>query len=208
MLQAFEGISIPVSSCSDDFSGYYYAHPSVGSTTRIPVTRTTSPRPIVVQNSDEDNEPRPGYNYAAPVEQGTTPAGVYLPAEKTIPGQQQLRVRIEDMRCLQHGYFRAVLKLDSFLGATPVVDNDMEDEQNDRCELKLSRSFLLLEVAAENFEACGVRTCGQDLCLRLRFPAIRGIRTSKDSILTLHCKMQERVAIKTHALKVGVSKDV
>lgn len=194
-------------SCSDDFSGYYYAHPSIGSTTRIPSTRTTQ-RPIVVPNSDEDNEPRPGYNYEAPAEQGPTPAAAYLPPEKSVPGQQQLRIRVEDMRCLQHAYFRAVLKLDSFLGAAPVVDHDMEDDQNEQCQLKLSRSFLLLDIAADNFEGCGVRTCGQDLCLRLRFPAIRGIRTSKDSILTLHCKMQERVAIKTHALKVGVSKDV
>lgn len=138
----------------------------------------------------------------------STPAPVYLPPSDGNQDQNQLRLRLKDMRCLSAGYFRAVLKLDSFLGAAPTVDQDNDDQQDKRCELRLSRSFLLLDISGENFERCGVRSCGQDLCLRLRFPAIRGLRTSGDSILTLHCKAQERVAVKTHALKMGVANDV
>ncbi|XP_017493153.1 PREDICTED: uncharacterized protein LOC108381247, partial [Rhagoletis zephyria] len=119
-----------------------------------------------------------------------------------------LRLHVHEMRCMQHaggGYFRAVLKVDSFIGAAPTVDNDSNDK---RCELKLARSFVVADIVEEDFEKCGVHTCGKDLCLRLRFPSIRGMRTSADGILTLHCKTQQRVAVKTHALKMSVSNEV
>jgi len=192
-------------------AGYYYPQPSVSSTTRIPTTTTTA-RPIVVQDPGEDHEfgqlPSPGYDYQAPPQRPSTPAPVYLPPAESNPEQQQLRLQLKDMRCLQSGYFRAALKLDSFLGAAPVLDNDSDNVQDKHCEVKMSRSFLLLDIAGTDFERCGVRTCGQDLCLRIRFPAIRGLRTGADSILTLHCKTQERIAVKTHALKMGVANDV
>ncbi|XP_043642886.1 uncharacterized protein LOC122612999 [Drosophila teissieri] len=200
----------------ETYPAYYYPQPG-GSiiTTSTPTTTTTS-RPIIVQDPGEDVETihSPGYDYHAPVavpvvpQKPSTPAPVYLPPGDGNQDQNQLRLRLKDMRCLSAGYFRAVLKLDSFLGAAPTVDQDNDDQQDKRCELRLSRSFLLLDISGENFERCGVRTCGQDLCLRLRFPAIRGLRTSGDSILTLHCKAQERVAVKTHALKMGVANDV
>ncbi|XP_017068800.1 uncharacterized protein LOC108106336 [Drosophila eugracilis] len=201
----------------DPYPAYYYPQPPAGSiiTTSLPTT-TTTPRPIVVQDPGEDIETihSPGYDYHAPVavpvfpQKPSTPAPVYLPPSEIIQDQNQLRLRIKDMRCLSAGYFRAVLKLDSFLGAAPTMDQDNDDQLDKRCEMKLSRSFLLLDISGEDFERCGVKTCGQDLCLRLRFPAIRGLRTSGDSILTLHCKTQERVAVKTHALKMGVANDV
>nr|NP_610695.1 uncharacterized protein Dmel_CG13196 [Drosophila melanogaster]AAF58629.1 uncharacterized protein Dmel_CG13196 [Drosophila melanogaster]AAM50298.1 RE44287p [Drosophila melanogaster] len=200
----------------ESYPAYYYPQPG-GSiiTTSTPTTTTTS-RPIIVQDPGDDVETihSPGYDYHAPVavpvfpQKPSTPAPVYLPPSDGNQDQNQLRLRLKDMRCLSAGYFRAVLKLDSFLGAAPTVDQDNDDQQDKRCELRLSRSFLLLDISGENFERCGVRSCGQDLCLRLRFPAIRGLRTSGDSILTLHCKAQERVAVKTHALKMGVANDV
>ncbi|KAM8713296.1 hypothetical protein ACLKA7_013587 [Drosophila subpalustris] len=194
---------------SDDLAGYYYPQP----TTRVPTTTTTTIRPIVVQDPSEENEleqyPAPGYDYQVPPQRPSTPAPVYLPPAESNPEQQQLRLRLKDMRCLQSGYFRAILKVDSFLGASPVLDNDSnENGQDKKCELKMSRSFLLLDIAGTDFERCGVHSCGQDLCLRIRFPAIRGLRTAGDSILTLHCKTQERIAVKTHALKMGVANDV
>ncbi|KAH8384692.1 hypothetical protein KR093_005568 [Drosophila rubida] len=193
---------------SDDVAGYYYPAPS--STTRNPTTSSTL-RPIIVQNPDEGSELEPaefsGYNYEAPAQQPSKPSPVYLPAAPSPVEQQQLRLRLKDMRCLQSGYFRAILKLDNFLGATPVLDNDSE-QQSGHCQLKMSRSFLLLDIAGNDFERCGVQACGQDLCLRLRFPAIRGLRTGSDSILTLHCKVQQRVASKVQALKMGVANDV
>ncbi|KAH8252768.1 hypothetical protein KR032_001825 [Drosophila birchii] len=203
----------------ETYPAYYYPQPPGGSifTTSLPTTTTTS-RPIIVQDPGEDIETihSSGYDYHAPVavpvfstQKPSTPAPVYLPpAADGNQDQNQLRLRLKDMRCLSGGYFRAVLKLDSFLGAAPTVDQDNDDVQDKRCEMKLSRSFLLLDISGEDFERCGVKSCGQDLCLRLRFPAIRGLRTSGDSILTLHCKSQERVAVKTHALKMAVANDV
>ncbi|XP_016970333.1 uncharacterized protein LOC108038124 [Drosophila rhopaloa] len=201
----------------ESYPAYYYPQPPAGSiiTTSTPTTTTTS-RPIIVQDPGDEIETihSPGYDYHAPVapvfpQKPSTPAPVYLPpSEGGNQDQNQLRLRLKDMRCLSSGYFRAVLKLDSFLGAAPTVDQDNDDQPDKRCEMKLSRSFLLLDISGEDFERCGVKSCGQDLCLRLRFPAIRGLRTSGDSILTLHCKTQERVAVKTHALKMGVANDV
>ncbi|KAH8398212.1 hypothetical protein KR222_002869 [Zaprionus bogoriensis] len=179
----------------------YYSPPSISSTTTIATTKATLP-PIVVQEFD-DNEARPGYTYDA--HHPSTPAPVYLPSVKSNQEEQQLRLRLKDMRCLHNGYFRAVLKLESFIGAAPVVDNHFGDDANKYCELKFSRNFLLVDISDAHFESCGVSACGQDLCLRLRFPAIRGLRTSDDTILTLHCKVQEKVAAKTHAFKMAVS---
>ncbi|EDV37368.2 uncharacterized protein Dana_GF13410 [Drosophila ananassae] len=198
------------------YPAYYYPQPPAGGILATSIPTTTTPRPIIVADPGEAIEtiPSPGYDYHAPVavpvitQKPSTPAPVYLPPSEGSQDQNQLRLRLKDMRCLSSGYFRAVLKLDSFLGAAPTVEQDNDDIQDKRCELKLSRSFLFLDISGENFERCGVRSCGQDLCLRLRFPAIRGLRTSGDSILTLHCKSQERVAVKTHALKMGVANDV
>ncbi|KAI8124841.1 hypothetical protein FF38_04461 [Lucilia cuprina] len=187
--------------------------------------------PINNDPFEQEHSSDQGYNYPRPStpsivaadtpfhETSSTPAPGYLPPSN---GQQQLsvvqgadnvmslRLRVHEMRCLQqkpqaNGYFRAVLKIDNFLSATPSVDNDSSDK---RCELKLHKSYVVVDIAGEDFQRCGVQQCGSDLCLRLRFPAIRGMRTGSDSILTLHCKSQSRVAVKTHALKMGVSNDV
>ncbi|XP_061395380.1 uncharacterized protein LOC133330994 [Musca vetustissima] len=182
-------------------------------------------------NDEEFNGPASeGYDYQVPqpaviqsdtpFSRPSTPAPVYLPPsqadqqtvlQNTDPSVPPLRLRVHEMRCLQQekpaqgGYFRSVLKVDSFIGATPTVDNDSSDK---RCELKLHKSYVVVDIAGEDFTKCGVQSCGTDLCLRLRFPAIRGMRTGSDNILTLHCKSQSRVAVKTHALKMGVANDV
>ncbi|XP_075167523.1 uncharacterized protein LOC142239615 [Haematobia irritans] len=216
--------------------GYIYQKPSTTTTTTT-TTRRPSSRPIIVEDlppqflppiapvipifgNDEIGNPpfaspTQGYDYHRP----STPAPVYLPTsvdqkqqtviQNTDPSIPSLRVRVHEMRCLQQtpngGYFRSVLKVDSFIGATPAVDNDSSDK---RCELKLHKSYVVVDIAGEDFNKCGVQQCEEGLCLRLRFPAIRGMRTGSDSILTLHCKSQSRVAVKTHALKMGVINEV
>ncbi|XP_018796713.1 PREDICTED: uncharacterized protein LOC108973722 [Bactrocera latifrons] len=204
-------------------------------TTTTTSTTTMRPDPIVVIDPPDIlpsaqapaiNDPvalqpaAPGYDYNVPAGPPfqlpthapvSTPAPAYLPQDDgaldAAVTPNTLRLSVHEMRCMQHnsGYFRAVLKVDSFIGAAPIVDNDSTDK---RCELKLSRSYVVTDIAAEDFEKCGVHACGNDLCLRLRFPTIRGMRTSADGILTLHCKTQERVAVKTHALKVSVSNEL
>lgn len=176
---------------SPGFEGYDYNHPEAGG--------IASDTPIIV----------------APINRPSTPAPVYLPAARALSQHigfgSALRLHIHEMRCLQQqnaaGYFRAVLKLDSFIGAIPVVDNDSSDK---RCDVKLQKSYVILDISGQDFGTCGVQQCndGNDLCLRLRFPAIRGLRTEADAILTLHCKAQNKVAVKTHALKMGVSNEV
>ncbi|XP_011197939.2 uncharacterized protein LOC105222350 [Bactrocera dorsalis] len=204
-------------------------------TTTTTSTTTMRPDPIVVIDPPDIlpsaqapaiNDPValqpavPGYDYNVPAGPPfqlpthapvSTPAPAYLPPDDgaldAAVTPNTLRLSVHEMRCMQHngGYFRAVLKVDSFIGAAPTVDNDSTDK---RCEVKLSRSYVVTDIAAEYFEKCGVHACGNDLCLRLRFPTIRGMRTSADGILTLHCKTQERVAVKTHALKVSVSNEL
>jgi hypothetical protein len=44
--------------------------------------------------------------------------------------------------------------------------------------------------------------------LRIRFPQIRGMRTIDDGILTLQCKLQERIVEKTHSLRMGLNAGV
>ncbi|XP_036334728.1 uncharacterized protein LOC118745310 [Rhagoletis pomonella] len=216
-------------------AGYFYPRPT---STFIPITRPTitttteRPHPIVVLDPPAilpsaqapiNSEPialQPpvqgsgqGYDYNVPAGPPfqlplSTPAPAYLPADNNTIESGALRLHVHEMRCMQHaggGYFRAVLKVDSFIGAAPTVDNDSNDK---RCELKLARSFVVADIVEEDFEKCGVHTCGKDLCLRWRFPSIRGMRTSADGILTLHCKTQQRVAVKTHALKMSVFNEV
>ncbi|XP_055844653.1 uncharacterized protein LOC129911042 [Episyrphus balteatus] len=119
----------------------------------------------------------------------------------------QVRLHVKEMRCLENknGFFRAVLQIESFLSTTPLIENDSNDP---KCSVKLNRNLLIVNVEAEDFQKCGVHYCGKELCLRLRFPSIRGIRTSFDSLLALRCTTQNRVAAKTHALKMGISNDI
>lgn len=197
----------------------------------LPPINNDTPFIPILENDELPLSPsQAGYDYNVPTfvvpgdtsfHRPSTPAPVYLPASTDQQQQQQtvvqntdpsippLRLRVHEMRCLQQaqhgGYFRSVLKVDSFIGATPTVDNDSSDK---RCELKLHKSYVVVDIAGEDFAKCGVQQCEEDLCLRLRFPAIRGMRTGGDNILTLHCKSQNRVAVKTHALKMGVANDV
>ncbi|XP_054737888.1 uncharacterized protein LOC129244296 [Anastrepha obliqua] len=212
-----------VSKRPPSFGGYFYPRPTstfFPTATTTTSTTTEPPNPIVVLDPPDilPSIGNGGYNYNVPagppfqLPPPSTPAPVYLPSDGNSIGSSAagsaLRLRVHEMRCMQHtgaGYFRAVLKVDSFIGAAPVVDNDSSDK---RCELKLTRSYVVADIAGDAFERCGVHACDKDLCLRLRFPSIRGMRTSADGILTLHCKTQERVAVKTHALKMRVSNDL
>jgi uncharacterized protein YunC (DUF1805 family) len=90
----------------------------------------------------------------------------------------------------------------------PVIDRDNTDITG--CNIRLQNSNLMVNIRAEDFQKCGVSQCGNanDLCLRLRFPQIRGMRMLDDPMLTLQCKVQRRVASKTHAIRLGVANNV
>lgn len=116
-----------------------------------------------------------------------------------------LQIVINNLRCLQGngGYFRAHISVQSFIENLPIVDLDTIDP---RCQLQLSGVRFVLNIRIEDFRRCGISACGhKELCVNLRFPQIFAMKSLDDGLLTLKCKIQERVATKTHTLRLGVS---
>uniref|UniRef100_A0A1B0FAP6 ZP domain-containing protein n=1 Tax=Glossina morsitans morsitans TaxID=37546 RepID=A0A1B0FAP6_GLOMM len=116
---------------------------------------------------------------------------------------------LRELRCLsspdKSGFFHVILRINqSILTIVPVVDNDSAEKS---CQFSSQNNHFILYMKEECFEKCGVYHCAGDLCLRVRFPSIRGMRTASDSILTLHCEIQKKVAVKTHAIKMGVTRE-
>ena len=190
-----------------DGNGYNYPQPVYTTTT----TTTTQQTPL---NDDFFG----GYVYNPP-KQPQPPSSGYLPSTNAQNrfikesdlfrnvAQSPLRLNLNELKCLpnQNGYFRSTIAVQSFIDTAPIVDVDIIDQQ--RCDIKLIRSQISVNIAAEDFRRCGVIECGQDLCLRVRFPQIRGMKSIGDAILTLKCKTQERIVAKTHALRFGVNND-
>lgn len=119
----------------------------------------------------------------------------------------QLQLELNELRCLPNigGYFKAILSVQSFLQSVPIIENDNQDV---RCDLEVIRTRIVINIAAVDFRRCGVESCGsQQLCLKIRFPQIQGLRTLSDAVLTLQCRTQERVVSKTHALRIGLNRD-
>lgn len=116
-----------------------------------------------------------------------------------------MKMELRDMKCLlnPNGYFKAQFFMHNNVETFPVIDQDTGDP---RCEIKTAKSQSFVDIVSEDFQRCGVFTCnGADLCLRVRFPQIRGLKTSNDLALTMQCKLPERVVAKTHALRIGVN---
>lgn len=119
----------------------------------------------------------------------------------------QLQLELNELRCLPNigGYFKAVLSVQSFVQSLPIIENDIQDI---RCDLQVIRTRIVINIAAVDFRRCGVENCGtQQLCLKIRFPQIQGLRTLGDAVLTLQCRTQERVVSKTHALRIGLNRE-
>lgn len=119
----------------------------------------------------------------------------------------QLQLELNELRCLPSigGYFKATLTVQSFVQSIPIIENDIQDI---RCDLQVIRTRVVVNIAAVDFRRCGVESCGsQQLCLKIRFPQIQGLRTLADAVLTLQCRIQERVVSKTHALRIGLNRE-
>lgn len=116
-----------------------------------------------------------------------------------------LQVRIDNMRCLDgpDGHFQAVISVESFIENLPIIDIDTIDQH---CQLHLTGIKFHINIRTASFRRCNVYACGQkELCIQLRFPQIFGMKSLEDGLLTLQCKLQERVVTKTHTLRMGVS---
>lgn len=119
--------------------------------------------------------------------------------------QSPLQLELSELRCLRNrgGYFKANINVQSLIENIPVVDVEIQDP---RCQIQLLRNKFILNIAANDFSRCGVYACSdKELCIKLRFPQVFGMKTLGDALLTLQCKLQERVATKTHAFRFGVS---
>lgn len=176
--------------------------PSVLQDKPIPET----PVPSFPSKPSDDDE-HPGYQYLAP----TKATVVSVRNHKNIDllrgqnGSNALRLGLSDLRCLQHrdGYFRANIVAQSFIETLPIVDADASSAQ---CQLRLIRTTFVLNIRSSDFERCGVHACSDnELCVKIRFPQIAGMKSANDALLTLQCKLQERVAAKTHALRFGIA---
>lgn len=119
-----------------------------------------------------------------------------------------VRLELNEMKCLNYGdtgFFKSRITVQSFIESRPVFEDGQSCNR-----LETLRNQIYLEIPAREFAHCGVSVCGQkndELCVRIRFPQIRGMRTISDPILVLQCKSQERVVTKTHALRMGIASD-
>lgn len=161
--------------------------------------------------SDDYEQIEHGYSLAAP----RNPLEIKKPTGRQIETSdglnQPLRLELNELRCLTgipQGYFKAVLTVQSFISATPVIELDDKVINDQKCKIRLTKNRLIIDIDQRTFEKCGILDCGQQqLCLKLRFPQIQGMTALSDSILTLQCKIQEKVVTKTHAVHLGVSKE-
>ncbi|XP_055313280.1 uncharacterized protein LOC129574815 isoform X2 [Sitodiplosis mosellana] len=148
--------------------------------------------------ADEINE---GYQYSRPKQPKYLRNSNVLLNSK--PGA--LHISVNNLRCLEGngGYFQANIVVQSFIENLPIIDSDTIDS---RCQFHLVGVQLILNIAYIDFQRCGIAPCGsRELCVNLRFPQIFGMKALDDNLLTLKCKIQERVISKTHAFRFGVS---
>lgn len=151
---------------------------------------------------NNNNEEPSGYFYDPPIKKESLKL---VPQGRQLGSQSILKLELAELKCHKNrdnGFIRVVINVRSFLELPPVIDIDSIDT---RCPVAILQSRLLISIAASDFDRCGVQNCGNDLCLRLRFPHIREMKTINDEILTLQCKVQEKVKERIHTIKMGSS---
>lgn len=156
---------------------------------QIPGNQYLTPPPAADELPDE------GYHYSKPKQ------SKFLRNSKS----NALHISVNNLRCLEGhgGYFQANIAVQSFIENLPIIDLDTIDP---RCQFHLVGVRLILNVPHEDFQRCGIAACGsRELCANLRFPQIFGMKSLDDSLLTLKCKIQQRIISKTHALRFGIS---
>ncbi|XP_055527880.1 uncharacterized protein LOC129720424 [Wyeomyia smithii] len=180
-------------------SGYIYNPPS----SRPPLADEGS---IISPGNDD------GYQYNPPANGYLPPAGRSLRDETLTNDRYPIRLQLNELTCLQNsgGYFRSTLTIQSAIDGAPVIDGEQSGDLTG-CNIRVQQTRLVVNIESSDFSRCGVVQCGnsaRELCLRLRFPQIAGMRTAADAILTLQCKIQQRVVARTHAFRLGVSNNV
>lgn len=149
----------------------------------------------------QDEIPITGYQYPKPKQRKTVKNLISTKNHRN----NALQIVINSLRCLEGrgGFYQANIIVQSFIENLPIIDLDTNDPQ---CQLQLNGIRFILNIRSEDFQRCGITHCGRhELCINLRFPQIFGMKSLDDGLLTLKCRIQERVAAKTHTLRVGVS---
>uniref|UniRef100_A0A182KCC5 ZP domain-containing protein n=1 Tax=Anopheles christyi TaxID=43041 RepID=A0A182KCC5_9DIPT len=196
-----------VSTVAPSQQGYNY---------NAPTTSTSTFAPLGDEGFEDGNVPEGGYRY-------DPPANIYIPPSGGGVGRSlrddpagpraPIRLQLNELACLRNsgGYFRASLTVQSSIESSPLVDVENDGGDLSGCEVRLDQSRLLVDIASSDFGRCGVIPCGQtatrELCLRVRFPAIAGMRTAVDPVLTLQCRIQQRIVARTHSVRLGVAED-
>lgn len=179
--------------------------PSQPSFDYLPPTSPSTQLPL--QNDEGSYQYDPPNSYLPPAS-GPIPARSSKDLDffrSTYNSLNGMKMELKDMKCLTNpnGYFKAQFFMHNNIDTFPVIEQDTGDP---RCEIKTARSQSFVDIVSEDFQRCGVYSCGGgDLCLKVRFPQIRGLKTSNDLALTLQCKLPERVVAKTHSIRVGVA---
>lgn len=143
-----------------------------------------------------------GYHYDPPSAKLRLAKNQFL---QSVPSEP-LKIEMNDLRCMfnrNNGYFKASLNLLNQTNVNPVIDIDIIDE---KCNIHRTKTKFSLDIQANDFKNCGIYACSdKELCIRLRFQTIVGMKSATDALLTLQCKLQEKIAIKTHAVRFGVA---
>ncbi|EDS34834.1 conserved hypothetical protein [Culex quinquefasciatus] len=177
-------------------AGYQYNPPS-------------SPAPPFADEGVPNNNN--GYNYDPPANGYLPPTGRALRDEVPTGPRTPIRLQLNELTCLPNvgGFFRSTITIQSPIDSSPLVDIE-DDSDLTGCNVRVDQTRITVNIDVADFSKCGVQQCGpsaRELCLRLRFPQIGGMRTVTDAILTLQCKIQQRVVARTHSVRVGISND-
>lgn len=166
-----------------------------------PLTTTKPANNYLPPTSEPSGSENNGYHYSKPKQSKLLKNFDFLRNHKS----NALQLVLNDLRCLEgrNGHFRANIIVQSFIENLPIVDLDAIDS---RCQLQLIGTKFYLDIPANDFQRCGIFNCGKrELCAKLRFPQIFGMKSIGDGLLTLKCKLQERIIKKTHTLRFGVA---
>uniref|UniRef100_A0A182FU78 Uncharacterized protein n=1 Tax=Anopheles albimanus TaxID=7167 RepID=A0A182FU78_ANOAL len=196
----------------------------------VPTTTTTFVPPFADEGvpPEVNDTGEGGYRY-------DPPASIYLPAGSSVGRSllrddgasdgtgasgrpSPIRLQLNELACLRNsgGFFRASLTVQSPIESVPLVDIESDaaaGSDTGACEIRFDQSRLLLDIPWSDFGRCGVQPCATatgarpELCLRVRFPAIAGMRTALDPVLTLQCRIQQRIVARTHSLRLAVAND-
>ncbi|GAB0090759.1 uncharacterized protein DMENIID0001_055180 [Sergentomyia squamirostris] len=112
---------------------------------------------------------------------------------------------LQELKCFPENFFRAKILLKTPLPAVPIIEN-VASMKN--CPMRLFGKHLAIDISTKSFTECGIFSCDDgDLCMKIRFPEVEGLRTGSDALVTLKCHPQERIVTQNHALTIALGEN-